>query len=129
MKYTEHFDDKTDQKIMDGIVNEVLQNKMKIVLTELEKARKFLNVPFIISSGYRTPEHNKEIGGKPNSQHLLGYAVDFQIVGYDLKKAFEWISHNLNYDQLIYETKGTTHWIHFSLKESNNRKQVLNLIV
>lgn len=42
----------------------------------LDKARKIANTPFIISSGYRTIEENKKAGGKPNSAHLRGLAVD-----------------------------------------------------
>ncbi len=30
----------------------------------------------VVTSGYRTPEHNAAIGGAPNSRHCLGMAVD-----------------------------------------------------
>lgn len=44
----------------------------------LDIAREAAGVPFIIESGYRTPEHNKEIGGVPESAHTKGLAVDIR---------------------------------------------------
>ena len=42
----------------------------------LDKARTHAQIPFRISSGYRTKEHNKKVGGVPNSSHLKGLAAD-----------------------------------------------------
>ena len=42
----------------------------------LDKARTHAQIPFKISSGYRTKEHNKKVGGVPNSAHLKGLAAD-----------------------------------------------------
>jgi|TARA_R110002111_G_C5779807_1_gene353306 zinc D-Ala-D-Ala carboxypeptidase len=42
----------------------------------LDKARTHAQIPFKISSGYRTKEHNKKVGGVPNSSHLKGLAAD-----------------------------------------------------
>ncbi len=39
-------------------------------LIELNFLRKRLGFPMKINSGCRTPEHNKDIGGHPNSLHL-----------------------------------------------------------
>lgn len=34
-----------------------------------------------VASGYRTPAHNRAVGGAQNSQHLYGKAADIQIDG------------------------------------------------
>ncbi len=54
---------------------------MELVIA-LEKLRNKINHPIIITSGYRCPLHNKEVGGAKNSQHLYGNAVDIKIKGY-----------------------------------------------
>lgn len=42
----------------------------------LEKLRARVGEPLRINSGYRCPEHNRAVGGRPDSYHLLGVAVD-----------------------------------------------------
>ena len=41
-------------------------------MRKLFKARVKANVPFVITSGGRTIEHNKSVGGTANSDHLFG---------------------------------------------------------
>ena len=53
----------------------------------LESVREQLGKPVVITSGYRTPAHNQQIGGKPNSSHLKGLAAD--IACKDSKYRFE----------------------------------------
>jgi len=48
-------------------------------LAKLEEAREIAGVPFKITSGYRTKEHNAEVGGVPNSSHLIGVAADIAV--------------------------------------------------
>ncbi len=45
----------------------------------LQKYREliFENSPIIITSGWRSKEYNKKIGGAPNSYHIHGMALDF----------------------------------------------------
>lgn len=45
----------------------------------LDKAREIAGVPFVITSGLRSAEHNAEVGGVKNSSHLLGLAVDLKV--------------------------------------------------
>jgi uncharacterized protein YcbK (DUF882 family) len=48
----------------------------------LDHARGIAGIQFKINSGYRTPEHNEKVGGKPRtavskgSSHMYGLAVD-----------------------------------------------------
>lgn len=46
---------------------------------ELQKLRDFLGEPIHINSAYRTPAHNKKVGGKPKSMHLTASAADITV--------------------------------------------------
>ena|SRR6056300_260691 len=48
-------------------------------LSKLEEAREIAGLPFRITSGYRTKDHNQEVGGVPNSSHLIGVASDIAV--------------------------------------------------
>lgn len=50
-------------------------------LDRLQALRFEMPFPFPISSAYRTPEHNRSIGGGKHSAHLEGRAVDIQVYG------------------------------------------------
>lgn len=50
-----------------------------LLLDKLCELRKRLGFPLVITSGYRCKKHNKEVGGKRNSEHLFGKAVDVAI--------------------------------------------------
>ena len=49
-------------------------------LKRLDLARELAGIPFKINSGYRTPEHNKKVGGVSSSSHLTGFAADIHCV-------------------------------------------------
>lgn len=65
--------DSPDKKGSGSLMNEHF-------LGMLDDARGIASVPFIITSGYRTPEHNKAVGGVENSSHMKGYAADISVM-------------------------------------------------
>ena len=49
-------------------------------VSKLDLARKIAGIPFIITSGFRTPEKNQSLPGSvPNSSHLKGLGVDLRV--------------------------------------------------
>ena len=46
------------------------------LLGALDAARELAGIPFVVTSGYRCPKHNAEVGSKPTSSHIKGYAAD-----------------------------------------------------
>ena len=60
---------------------EIIYNLQKLAI-QLQVLRDFLGKPITVNSGYRSPEHNKKIGGVLNSQHVLGLAADIVVKGY-----------------------------------------------
>ena len=87
-----------------------------------EPLRSYLNTPINISSGFRSLQVNKMIGGAKTSQHTKGEAMDLQIGS----KGFNFIKDKLDFDQLIWEFGNDENpaWVHVSYS-SKNRKQVL----
>jgi hypothetical protein len=110
---------------------EHIENFKKLAENIFEPIRKHFGVPIMISSGYRSKELNKAIGGATSSQHCLGQALDLDMDGtpngVTNKMVFDYIKANLNFDQLINEFDYS--WVHVSYNPSGKqRKQILNAI-
>ena len=44
------------------------------LVMRLDQARAIAEIPFVITSGIRSDEHNAMVGGSPSSSHLTGNA-------------------------------------------------------
>ena len=118
----------TNTGLTNQLTSEALANIEFLVKNLLQPLRNAFGKPIRITSGYRSTEVNKAVGGSKNSQHTKGEAVD--IVSSDNKQLFDLIKNNFNFDQLIWEygTDEQPAWVHVSLKKTGNRKQVMRAI-
>jgi len=100
---------------------------MQRIISELAQPMRDALGPIRITSGYRSPELNRAIGGSNKSQHCKGQALDLQFWKDGQmcnKEIYDWVlKSDIEFDQMINEFDYA--WIHISLKEKKNRKQVL----
>ena len=62
-------------------------NMNESLLDRLDHARAASNVPYILTSTIRCKRHNVNIGGRVNSAHLTGNAVDISAIRSNAKHA------------------------------------------
>lgn len=55
-----------------------VKNLSPKLIEMLDVAREAAGVPFVITSGWRDPGHNGEVGGVKDSAHCMGLAVDLR---------------------------------------------------
>nr|DAT46133.1 MAG TPA: peptidase [Caudoviricetes sp.] len=88
-----------------------------------------LGTPAIrISSGYRSPELNKAVGGVKNSAHVEGYAADLQPVNgnqdeFEKFFATEFSHMGYAYDQIIIERSKSSRWVHVGFKRADGKQR------
>lgn len=79
MKLTKNFKkSEFDSKDGSHMPYTVLSN-VKELAKNLQIIRDYFNKKIKINSGYRSPSHNKNVGGSKNSKHLLGKAADIVV--------------------------------------------------
>jgi len=103
---------------------------MKILATAVfQPIRNHFKRPIHISSGYRSKELNKAVGGSQTSQHSKGQAMDIDMDNTEIKNrdVFNFIKDNLNFTQLIWEfgDRGNPDWVHVGFDKNNLKKEVL----
>ena len=74
----------------------------------LEPIRTEYGLPIFVTSGYRDPAHNAQVGGKGKSFHLYESdrcAADFKVIGIAVTETFDWLrlKSGLPFDKVILE--------------------------
>ena len=90
--------------------------------------------PIIISSGFRSAEVNKCVGGAYSSNHLTGCAVDIRCAGIEQVLRYAVILMDYadetkqDYDELLIErNKSGGYWLHFAVRPKDNRRKTMFL--
>ena len=107
----------------------VIENLKALCMEVLQPLRDYLAKPVVISSGYRSEEVNRMVGGVKGSQHLKGEAADIHVENTEhLLKIMHFIMEETDFDQLIWEkNKAGTQWVHVSFRRNGvNKHQVLS---
>jgi hypothetical protein len=107
---------------------QIIENLEALVENILQPVRDKFG-PVVVTSGYRSPEVNKAIGGSTTSDHCKGQAADFEVLGKDNRELAIWIAENMQFTQLILEfyKPGVpdSGWVHCSYDPGNLNRQVL----
>lgn len=118
---------------IDNIPTTTHLNNLTVLAEKVfEPLRNHFGVPIGISSGYRSPELNKAVGGSKTSHHCMGMALDIDADMFGKitnKQIFDYIKDNLEFTQLIWEygNDSDPDWVHVSYDPNNLKKQVLKV--
>jgi hypothetical protein len=132
MRLSENFDlsefTRTNVKANNNPEIAHIENIKALTENVLQPVRKIYGKSISITSGFRSSEVNKKVGGAATSQHSKGEAAD--LVCEDKTKLFEIIKNLDNFDQLIWEygNDKSPDWVHVSYSKSRCRKQILRAI-
>ncbi|WP_315348062.1 D-Ala-D-Ala carboxypeptidase family metallohydrolase [Prevotella melaninogenica] len=89
---------------------------------------KIENPAIRVTSGYRSPELNKAVGGVKTSAHVEGYAADLQPVNgkqteFERFFATDFSKMGYGFDQIIIEKSKTSRWVHVGYKRADGKQR------
>lgn len=110
-----------------------LLNELRDKWSEYSKSKGSSDGALKITSGYRSINLNKKVGGSATSAHLTGYAVDLQPCNNKIDDFInfcrDFFKYRRDFDQVIIEKSGNTRWVHVGYKNNvgQQRCQVFNI--
>lgn len=113
----------TRDEILKGqVIPQEFEANLAALLERLNKFRLMYGKPMVVTSGYRTPAHNKKIGGAKWSRHCVCMAADFADQNQDIKN---WVKDNPNVledcDLYMEDPSVTPTWIHLDIMPRKTR--------
>src|SRR5690606_22379330 len=91
MKITANFNlSEFDSKDGQPMTADILINVRRLA-RNLQVLRDELKAPITINSGYRSPAHNKKVGGATASTHLTGEGADIVVKGFSPAEVYNTI--------------------------------------
>jgi hypothetical protein len=100
-----------------------LEANLQLLLERLNKFRKEYAKPMIVVSGYRQSNHNRKIGGAPNSAHLSCQAADFADVDRTLTK-FCTNEVLQKFDLYMEDPSHTPTWVHLQTRPTKSGRRI-----
>lgn len=88
------------------------------LVAALELVRLKFNAPVIITSGYRCPDHNENVGGAPKSKHVDGIAADIKVKGVEPKEVYDYLNETF---PTCYGVGLYSGWVHIDVRPSKAR--------
>jgi uncharacterized protein YcbK (DUF882 family) len=90
--------------------------------SQLQYIRDFVRKPIKLTNAYRCPEHNKEVGGVSNSQHILGKAADIQINDLDPSEVYKTIDNLTEHGHILQGGLGKYNtFTHYDIRKTRAR--------
>lgn len=98
---------------IDNMPKGLMLTRLDETARRMDSVRRYLGHPVTVTSGYRSAELNRAIGGASFSHHVQGYAVDFRCpaFGDPARICLALRDSGIRYDQLIQEFN---QWVHIS---------------
>lgn len=95
----------------------------RALIVTLDIFRRAWAAPVLVNSGYRCPKHNAEVGGSPNSRHMIGCAADIRPVDLALIGPFQNLAGALWGRRSGWELKLYPRFIHVAVPREEESRQ------